>query len=84
MGLYITEGTGWLLEEDSLPSFLTINFLNKKQTDVHAKTGRIWGSMCIEEMKKIRTDPEDEEEIADEIHLPTLLILKLLNSWDTK
>lgn len=36
-------------------------------------------------MKKIGAEPEDEgEEITDEIYFPTLLILKLRNSWNTK
>lgn len=41
--------------------------------------------MCREEVKKIGAEPEDEgEEIVGEINFPILLILKLLNSWNTK
>lgn len=41
--------------------------------------------MCTEEVKKIGAEPEDEgEEIVGEINFPILLILKLLNSWNTK
>lgn len=65
---------------------LAVNFLHRKLTSVKKKerkknVGRIEGSMCMEEMRKIGVEPEDEgEEIAIEIHFPALLILKLLNS----
>lgn len=40
--------------------------------------------MYTEEMKKFEAEPEDEgKEITDKVYFPTLLILKLLNSWNT-
>lgn len=41
--------------------------------------------MCTEEMKKIGAVPKDEgEDITGEIHFRDFLILRLLNSWNTK
>lgn len=40
--------------------------------------------MCTEEVKKIGAEPEDKGEEIGEICFPTLLVLKLLNSWNTK
>lgn len=41
--------------------------------------------MYTEEMKKIGAEPEDEgEDVTGEIYFPTVLILTLLNSWNTK
>lgn len=58
-----------MLEEGSLSSLLTTNIFCKKQTGVQTKMSSISGAMCIEEMKKIRTDPEDEaEKIAGEAY----------------
>lgn len=35
-------------------------------------------------MKKIEAEPKDEgKEITDKVYFPTLLILKLLNLWNT-
>ena len=63
---------------------LAVNFPQKKLTGIKKRWQNL-GSTYTGEMKKRGAEPEDEGgQIPDEIHLPTVFILRLLNSWDTK
>lgn len=66
-------------------SLLAIHFLHRKLVLKKMLVKFEEACKCTGEIKKIGAVPKDEgEDITGEIHFPTLLILRFLNSWNTK